>query len=154
MSDVEEWDGRPVPVERWGSDHWSTFAYVETRIVDHDGFLDGRHMRGHTAGWERYPTRLKDGELSGHNDFDCVDDAIAAGLLIPAGKSEGLARITKRNAEGEIVAMTHRYQLTSKGSVVAAKLRTHKGNGGNWGDFDPGPVLGWMAAASRRAVSL
>lgn len=24
----------PVAPDRWGEDHWSTFAYVETRCVD------------------------------------------------------------------------------------------------------------------------
>lgn len=36
---------RPVPVEMWGKDHWSTFGYIETRCVDHDGVPDREHMR-------------------------------------------------------------------------------------------------------------
>lgn len=101
----------PVPMSRWGKDHWSTFAYVETRIVDHRGRLDHDHMRTHarrhpmmiaakrrvslgSRDGSRYPTRLKRalplGQVTGepqpvllpdHDDYDCIDDAIAAGLL-------------------------------------------------------------------------
>lgn len=42
------WDARnenPVPVSRWGKDHWTTFAYVETRWVDHHGMLSHDKMR-------------------------------------------------------------------------------------------------------------
>jgi len=101
----------PVPVVRWGKDHWTTFAYVETRWVDHRGMLDHDRMRcdrhrhpvfyaakrrttalGSDAGGARYPTRLKtetrgpDGlwgviDLTGHDDYDCLNDAISLGLL-------------------------------------------------------------------------
>lgn len=37
----------PVPMERFGKDHWSTFAYLECRAVDNRGMLDHRHMRCH-----------------------------------------------------------------------------------------------------------
>lgn len=139
----EKWDGTPVPIERWGGDHWSTFAYIETRIVDHDGYLDMRQMR---EDGQAYPSRLKDAQLVGHDDMDCAMDAVEIGLLEPAGKMAGSTRITQRDGRGDIKALTHRFALTQKGKVVAAKLRAHKGNGGNWRDFEPGPVLGWMAA--------
>jgi hypothetical protein len=101
----------PVPMERWGRDHWSTFAYAETGIVDHRGRLGHDHMRTHarrhpmllaakrrvslaSADGSAYPTRLKKalplGQVTGepqpvnlpdHDDYDCIDDAIAAGLL-------------------------------------------------------------------------
>ncbi len=101
----------PVPMGRWGKDHWTTFAYVETRWVDHRGMLDHDRMRcdrrrhpvfyaakrrttafGSDADGARYPTRLKtetacaDGrwgvvELAGHDDYDCLDDAIREGLI-------------------------------------------------------------------------
>src|SRR3984885_6104202 len=72
------WDlGRtePVPLARWGKDHWTTFAYAETRWVDHRGMLSHDQMRCDqhrhpvfyaakrrvltSADGSRYPTRLK-----------------------------------------------------------------------------------------------
>ena len=111
---VPVWDLQntsPVPMNRWGKDHWTTFAYVETCWVDHRGMLNHDKMRcdakrhpmfhaakrrgmalGTNVDGGRYPTRLKsetpgpDGqwgmvELSGHDDYDCLDDAIQAGLI-------------------------------------------------------------------------
>jgi hypothetical protein len=108
------WDlgtAEPVPMARWGKDHWTTFGYVETRWVGHRGMLDHDQMRcdrgrhpvfyaakrrtsafGSDADGAKYPTRLKtetpgaDGrwgvvELAGHDDYDCLNDAIGAGLI-------------------------------------------------------------------------
>jgi hypothetical protein len=95
-----------VPMTLFGTDHWSTFAYVETRAVEHKGLLDHDHMRCHagrhpvmlhakrrvsagSADGSRYPTRIKasatpgaDGrygvtEVPDHDDYDCLDDLIA-----------------------------------------------------------------------------
>lgn len=109
-----QWDlgtAEPVPMARWGKDHWTTFAYVETRWVDHRGMLDHDRMRcdrtrhplfyaakrrtvafGSDADGSQYATRLKteareaDGrwgvvELLRHDDYDCVDDARREGLI-------------------------------------------------------------------------
>lgn len=70
-----------VPVEKWGSDHESTLLYAETRAVDHQGWLPvgDKHMRGDGR---TYPTRLSDGTMIvGHSDWECLDDAEAAGFL-------------------------------------------------------------------------
>ena len=96
---------------RWGKDHWTTFAYAETRWVDHHGMLSHDQMRcdrqrhpifyaakrrvitmGTNADGAKYPTRLKtetpgEGgrwgtvELPGHDDYDCLDDVIREGLI-------------------------------------------------------------------------
>lgn len=114
QASTPEWDlgsAEPVPVARWGKDHWTTFAYVETRWVDHRGMLGHDQMRcdrhrhpvfyaakrrttafGSDVDGARYPTRLKtlspgaDGRwgvaaLPGHDDYDCLDDVIRAGLV-------------------------------------------------------------------------
>jgi len=43
------WDtgapARPVAPARWGKDHWSTFAYLETCVVDRDGLVAHERMR-------------------------------------------------------------------------------------------------------------
>lgn len=129
------WDGWPVPIERWGKDHWSTFAYIETRIVDHDGYLDPRHMRGCNGDASMYPTRLRGqwGEiidLYGHTDVDCAKDAVLAGLI------EG-GRVTQRDHNDEIKALTWQYTMTPKGHTVSAALRAHLARQRNYQDFGP-----------------
>jgi DNA-binding PadR family transcriptional regulator len=134
---IETWDGQPVPIERWGKDHWSLLAYVETRIVDHGGYLDPRHLRSalsHThLGTPMtgvYPTRLLGGiKLEGHNtDLDCLADLCDAGLI------EG-GRATRRDGKGNIKMLTYQYALTELGQELAGKLRAWKGNGGNYALF-------------------
>ena len=118
----------PIAVQDWGRDHWSTFAYVETRIVEHKGMVDVRHMRcdpdlhplfahagSHSA---KHPTRLREGTRSDHDDWSCLDDAEAAGLLCNNGT--GMHRI---------------YALPEEGHRAAAALRKHKAQGGSFATF-------------------
>lgn len=125
-----------IPMSLWGKDHWSTLAYIETRIVDYKGQPDRSHMRcdpkrhpglaGHvhaalspSLGDKNYPTRLKDGkELHDHDDWDCMEDAEAEGLL-------------KWNGTG----MYPVFVLTKKGRAICAALRRHKQDGGQFAEF-------------------
>lgn len=123
---VIEWtpvQGEPVPESKFGKDHWSLLAYVETRAVDHRGTIEHDHLRCHAqrhpeffgAGTReavagavdasRYATRLRgaiiDGtgrahygveELADHDDYDCLNDLVAAGLIevhMPGTDEEG-----------------------------------------------------------------
>lgn len=86
-----------IPPQRWGVDHFQTFAYAghvahsESGAPDRDKMRcrPGSPMRGRqqalialSIGDKEYPTRLRDGgTLPGHDDWSCVDDIIAAGLL-------------------------------------------------------------------------
>jgi hypothetical protein len=171
------WDlGRtePVPLARWGKDHWGTFAYVETRWVDHRGMLSHDQMRcdqrRHPAFYaakrrvltnadgNRYPTRLKtetpgaDGhwgtvDLPGHDDYDCLDDAISAGLIevvmprlrephgdifldawdrpvrVPGGELIDPSFITGLTEMWLMTAAS--FRLTERGQVIAGQLRHH-----------------------------
>ncbi len=70
-----------IDPEKWGKDHKGTLLYAETRAVDGNGKLDpcDPHMR---VDGTRYPTRLAgDIEVVGHDDYDCLRDAEAAGFL-------------------------------------------------------------------------
>lgn len=127
-----EWDGKPLPVEKWGRDHISTLLYIESVCTDHQGRPDARRMRtepgrakrGRFSDHEtahpfpgmdskRYGTRLKDGfELFGHDDWDCVNDMVQVGLIEVYGTS--LDPVMK---------------LTDKGFAVAASLRKQKAEG-------------------------
>lgn len=118
-----------IPMDQWGRDHWSTFAYVETRIVEHKGVLDIRHMRcdpslhpllahagSHSS--KLHPTRLRVGTQAQHDDWSCLDDAEAAGLLRNIGT--GMNRV---------------YALTDAGHHAAAALRRHQAQGGGFAGF-------------------
>lgn len=122
----------PVPVAQFGKDHWSLFGYIETRIVDCRGAVDARHMRtdpdlhpglavnGDGANYtQKYPTKLaRSEELADHDDWDCADDLVEAGLLDDTG-----------------TGINRRYALTPLGKKVASALRYHKGRGGSFATF-------------------
>lgn len=112
------WDRKPIPSARWGKDHWSTFMYLETRAVDHRGSIDLRHMRTAPGGLRRqpvpgdYPTKLNDGELYGHDDWDCAEDLEHEGLVENVG-----------------TGLNPLYRLTDRGWIVANLIRRHRAEG-------------------------
>lgn len=128
---------KSVPISRWGKDHWSTLAYLETIAVDHGPAAAPYrermrcdpdihpHMENQGNRFDpgaRYPTRLAGGEeLPGHDDWSCLEDAVTEGLLVDAGTGARPA-----------------YKFTPLGLRVIAKLRAHKQGGGNYGDFAAG----------------
>ena len=126
-----------ISIERWGKDHWSTFGYLETVCVDYGGRVDLRRMRTHPGRHPQcvaykpmsgepqdgsgFPTMLKDGqEQPDHDDWDCVDDIIAHGLIEEVG-----------------TGLTPMVKLTDAGNKMAGRLRTHKASGGMFATFDP-----------------
>lgn len=124
---------KPVPMKDWGKDHWSTFAYIETRVVDHSGVVHNAHLRcspqrhpGHAHAGSRGrtpPTRLADGkEKRYHDDWDCIEDMVEAGLVVWGGT--GLHPV---------------FSLTALGWAMASALRQHKGSGGAYCFFAPLP---------------
>lgn len=136
-----------ITMDRFGKDHWSTFAYVETRIVDYKGVLDRMHLRvdlkrhpglAHAHNGAEFPTRLRfiDKEkgfekLESHDDIDCLEDCEAAGLLEHIGT--GIHPV---------------YKLTDLGAKVAGELRHWKGQGKNYCDFTPSCVNAPLDAVS------
>lgn len=117
-----------IPVERWGKDHWSMLAYVETRAVDYGGKVDPRHLRenplvspprGNPMPSNEHPTRLVDGEkVSPHDDWCCIEDLIAFGLLVWEGTGANPI-----------------FRLTARGWAVVSALRQHKAKGGTFATF-------------------
>lgn len=131
-----------IPMNKWGKDHWSTFAYLETLAVDGGkdgwaiperarmrtnekthpaiGHMKNREMTGYPmpTGGSEYPTRLKDGEVKGHDDWDCIDDMVREKLLKDVGT--GLSRA---------------FTFTKLGIKAAAGLRKHKMEGKNFREF-------------------
>lgn len=123
-----------VPMSSWGKDHWSTLAYIETRIVDYKGRPDSDHMRcdperhpglagrspiSYGIRDKKYPTRLKGKQEShDHDDWDCLEDAVAEGLI--EWKGTGMYPV---------------FVLTDRGRTVCAALRQHKQDGGQFAQF-------------------
>jgi hypothetical protein len=130
-----------ISMERWGHDHWSTLGYVETVVVDDGGRISNARMRcdarlhrhlayvndfGRLSDGGKYPTRLRDGELERHDDWSCLEDMVAAGLLV----------VYLREVDHETFGgMRARAVLTERGQDVALALRRHKGAGGSWRTF-------------------
>ena len=123
-----------VPIERWGRDHWSVFAYAETCCVDGQGNI-GRpdHRRiycdsdRHPGRWNywgnprqgKYPIRLAGDELLyDYDEWDCIDDLESAGLLELLG-----------------TGINPLFRMTELGLEYAARLRQHKAHGGRYADF-------------------
>ena len=128
-----------IEMSQFGKDHWSLFAYIETRTIDYKGSLDKSHLRikneivansspyPFNRYWKpEYGTRLKGYfdkkdkklQLPNHDDLDCFDDLENAGLIKNMG--------TGFNPAAE---------LTKKGILIASKLREHKANGGYFSNF-------------------
>jgi len=136
-----------IPIARWGHDHWSTFAYLETRAVDGKGIIDNQRMRcnprlhrhfanldpitGEVHDGSKYPTRLKDGETDRHDDWSCLEDMVAAGLVTVQWRVRHAGAMFG-NSEAKVT-------FTAKGQALAAELWAHKANGGKWADFAPHP---------------
>jgi hypothetical protein len=134
---------KKITIEDFGKDHWSLFAYVETRCVDNAGSLDKAHLRikneeckaGDSRmftprGWKQeWGTRLsgffldgdkrdKTRQLPDHDDLDCLEDLEDAGLIKNIGSG-----------------MFPAEKLTKHGREIASKLREHKAEGKNYCDF-------------------
>lgn len=85
----------PVQINNLGADHWIVLALVESTAVNATT-LDRRRMRCNpnrhrhlldnrlpTIAWDdSYSTRLADGNsLTGHDDWDCLNDLQRLGLI-------------------------------------------------------------------------
>ena len=113
-----------IPMNQWGSDHWSLLGYVAACF---DNELNRTRLRcnperhplmQHQGGWsDKYSSRLAFGKSIGHDDFDCLDDLEAEGFVIIDS------------------IINCRVSLTEKGNRAAFKLREHKRNGGSFATF-------------------
>jgi len=139
-----------VPMRAWGTDHWSTLAYIETVMVECAGFeigldcrmrSDRRNFRvmsqqcphpkragNHSVSLRavvmspEHTSRLKTGTTENHDDWCCVQDMAAEGLFSvgPDAIEPGVT-----------------LHLSPKGSRIVSALRVHKAKGGKFADFEP-----------------
>lgn len=138
----EQWDQQPVPMERWGKDHWTTLLYLENVAVDHRGVIEAVKMRTSRRNWrlagkmhgqanimdkDQYPTRLKPTGverveyqgvdlLGGHDDWECMTDMRDAGLLTYEVEDE-----LSRNYPLKVVV-----KMTPEGRKVAGEARERR----------------------------
>lgn len=145
-----------IPMCRWGKDHWSTFLYLEACAVDYGGKVTRQRMRcdprvhrelvGSTKTGGKYPTILKDGELKSHDDWSCLEDMVAAGLV---------KAWTQTAHSDKVFGSTEaRVELTPLGWHIIGQLRRHRASGGKTGDFSPPslqPVPGAEPQSAARA---
>lgn len=147
-----------IEPDRFGKDHFSTLLFIETRCVDHGGYMDGaaprmrwnprRHRllgrigrRGNSftdRAWDpKYATRLKGGDqpYDGHDDWDCVEDMIKCGWV----DIDQVKRFSRSDARTHTGLRTLRLRLTEEGKRVAAELRAHRMDGGSVGKFELRP---------------
>ncbi len=156
---AEEGEETHIPISLWGKDHWSTLAYVETVMVEHQGRFqvgwdprlrqrsdrfstfwrdlpqplrsrsDSSEASGPIRGvamTENHGTRLNDGRmLARHDDWDCIEDMVAAGLLID-----------EATGESERVEPGRTFTLSTFGRNMCSALRAHKASpGGRFATF-------------------
>jgi hypothetical protein len=131
-----------IPPEQWGQDHWSLLGYVNVRYagsipleLDHMrcnferhpllvGFRQSLVSNTGTIWKTEYSTRLRGNtrenpvRAAGHDDWDCLDDLEAAGLVDVISLVNGLVF------------------LTEKGQEVANRLVRHKAQGGKFATFE------------------
>lgn len=141
-----------ISVEKFGKDHWSLLAYVESCCVDgRDGIgrLDRSRMRcnevkrplltavfrGPSFGWSQsHGTRL-----SGFFKFeDCHDSqkSIDAGLLLAEHDDWDCLDDLEGAGFVEILSLVNGHvKMTVLGQNVAGALRSFKAQGGKFADF-------------------
>ncbi len=152
--------GPRIPLDRWGKDHYSTLAYLETRAVDYAGVIRNANMRtsikrhplfvargglGSPTDGGEYPTTYKDGEMNEHDDWDCLNDMVEAGLLavkpanpelweVPVGSRGPM----KHHGSVPTKELKITVKLTELGQKVAGELRAYKQKKGNrYAEFSP-----------------
>lgn len=138
---------KAIPAKDFGKDHWSLMAYVETLCVDSSkggvGEIDKRRIRCNprrhplhavnrnfgVTGWKgEYGTRLAGfwtnagltnlkRQMKSHDDWDCLDDLEAAGLIEILSEANGYVK------------------LTDKGLTVGGLIRAWKAKGGMFATF-------------------
>lgn len=149
--EYEIWDASAyIPMQDWGKDHWSTLAYLETRAVESGGIIENKRMRcnsrlhrefvhvdqiGDTrfvppfSDGSKYPTIARNGQIQNHDDWSCLEDIAAAGLI------KASYRVVERN---EMFGNSQaKVEFTDLGYKIAGMLREHKARGGNFKDFQP-----------------
>ena len=143
--------GNATPVDKYGKDHWSLLAYVESCCVDGAGGrgeLQRSRMRCHPPthrmvtgpysgfdSWrQQHSTRLAG--FFGFPDRGDPEKAIAAGFQLRDHDDWDCLDDLEAAGFIQILSVTSgRVRMTDKGCEVAAHLRAHKAGGGMFASF-------------------
>lgn len=141
-------DFKAIAVDRWGKDHWSLLAYVETLCVDGKegmGTIDRRRVRCNSGrrpmqgvfglGWKAaHGTRL-DGFFD-RAKSEGADACSAAGLQLAEHDDWDCLEDMETAGYVEILSAANGFvRLTPEGIRVGAKLRAHKAMGGMFANY-------------------
>lgn len=137
-----------VSIDKFGKDHWSTFAYIETCCVDNAGKVDKSRMRTNE---NKHPLlasnvsiafkwkKSNNTRLKGFFQLDGRDDpqkAIEAGLMIDGHDDWDCLDDLESHGLIEILSLANpMVQMTKLGLDASAKLRAHKASGGMFANF-------------------
>lgn len=138
----------PIEPTRWSKDHWSCLLFLETVIVDHRGVFSDRLRMSMRTNPETHPaygywlhdhprwqaewgTRVFYSDVATtmvrsdqHDDWDCLEDMEAAGLLVNRGSG-----------------MNPVLRLTDRGVRLHGMVRTHRADGKKLVEFRLSPEL-------------
>lgn len=129
-----------IPMENWGLDHWSQFAYMATVMFEQGGFQCGfdpkmrqnrrnfrvmmdqfpnpkRNGRNNAKGVvmeEKWKTRLTDAESPrDHDDWSCVQDMANAGMFnVAAGQVQPGVWINFSNLGYKYLDLLNKHKMT------------------------------------------
>ena len=74
------WDGEPVALHLFGTDHWHLLREVADASRALGGYVPVDNLSMRRFWWDG-GTLLRTAELEGHTDYDVIDDHILAGHL-------------------------------------------------------------------------
>lgn len=149
-SSVPQLSSFHVSSARFGKDHWSLLAYIETCCVDGKqgiGKVSAKRMRcnEHThpllgvssmeSSWKQgYSTRLRGFfQFSGHED---PSKAIAGGVQLQDHDDwDCLDDLVSARYVDILNPVKGELRMTVTGQIMAAQLREHKARGGKFSDF-------------------
>jgi len=135
-----------VHPDRFGKDHWSMLAYVETCVDGSEGVgqMSRKKLRcnsathplnAHMSSWDRrWGTKLA-GYFSFADRAD-VDKSVSAGLMLPDHDDWDCLVDLEAAGYVEVISMAGcLVRMTDHGQEVCAQIRAHKVSGGHFGSF-------------------
>jgi hypothetical protein len=93
------------------------------------------NCEGKVIDGSKYPTRLKEGEVDKHDDWSCLEDAVAMGFV----------EMWWQDHSGGIIGGARvKVKFTPEGQRVVGDLRAHKANGGTFHTFTVPEDVRWQ----------
>lgn len=155
---------RTIPMNKWGKDHWTTFAYVETCCVDRRGVIDFQRMRCNPIlhpgfALPQHQPKFRCSRCENVSTNDSVNCSKYHGTLTMRSAYPYPTRLKKGTApehddwdcfydfeaakliEDIGTGINPIARLTALGKQIAAQLRQHKADGKQFAEFPDRSVL-------------